>query len=356
MSKESRLLSRTSTIGDSNVDIDIHELRKRIEPIIRNPHSMIHFPHYRDYDRETKYTLEAIGQWLLRTPTPYRIYTRNDRSFIFAKHMTFDNMDDIPPRSQQKRIAKTYKLSRISRRFPPFYSLAYHTEYGNTSYWCVSHLKDIITNKLFAHGISMSVMIDSRTRRPQKVVPAIRAICDNNWINEYPKEFKENVYPGLKRDCMDHITILNDLKKKESSDKKLIYSYPVQMRYRDEDQNKHLNTHTYCRYTYEGLMNYDKKLLNNEAVIYWMTNLFWDEIRMQNYSHCYVNIWDVKYDEEKNMKIYIGTIDIDEKCCSRDNDDIRFNVDRNNGGNIEWKHYHGFMAGVVDVESTQSKL
>ena len=32
------------TIGDSDTEIDIHELRKRIEPILRDPHSLIHFP------------------------------------------------------------------------------------------------------------------------------------------------------------------------------------------------------------------------------------------------------------------------------------------------------------------------
>ena len=175
--QESKALGRTTTIetvGDSDTKIDIHELRKRIEPILRDPHSLIHFPNYRDYDRELKYSLSRIGEWLLRTPTRVRLFTKYDRSFIFCKHTTFDNINDLDPRSQRQRIATSYRLSRIARRFPAFYSLAYHTEYGKTSFWTVSHLKDIISNKLFAHGISMSVMIDSRTRRPQPVIPGIK--------------------------------------------------------------------------------------------------------------------------------------------------------------------------------------
>ena len=65
---ESKALGRTTTIGtigDSDTEIDIHELRKRIEPILRDPHSLIHFPNYRDYGRELKYSLSSIGQWLL---------------------------------------------------------------------------------------------------------------------------------------------------------------------------------------------------------------------------------------------------------------------------------------------------
>ena len=44
---ESKALGRTTTIGtigDSDTEIDIHELRKRIKPILRDPHSLIHFP------------------------------------------------------------------------------------------------------------------------------------------------------------------------------------------------------------------------------------------------------------------------------------------------------------------------
>ena len=95
---ESKALGRTTTIGtigDSDTEIDIHELRKRIEPILRDPHSLIHFPNYRDYDRELKCSLSPIGQWLLRTPTTrVRLYTKHDRSFIFCKHTTWDNVAD----------------------------------------------------------------------------------------------------------------------------------------------------------------------------------------------------------------------------------------------------------------------
>eukprot|EP01084_Bolivina_argentea_P214205 363701_1 len=88
----------------------------------------------------------------------------------------------------------------------------------------------------------MSVMINSATRRPQTVIPSIRAMCDNNWINEYPKKYK-NKYAELKADCSNNMNILNEIK--NNKNKKLIYSYPIQMRYRDEDQNKHVNTHSY---------------------------------------------------------------------------------------------------------------
>ena len=184
---------KSKFIGTSDTVIDIHELRKRIEPIIRNPHSLIHFPTYHHYTRDLTYNISAVGQWLLSVPTPTRVYTEKDRSFIFCKHTTFDNLSDIHPLSQQKRIATSYALARKSRRFPHFYSLAYHTEYGKTSFWAASHLTDIVTNKLFAHGISMSVMIDGTTRIPQNVIPGIKALCDNNWINEYPKRFKHGL-------------------------------------------------------------------------------------------------------------------------------------------------------------------
>eukprot|EP01084_Bolivina_argentea_P118488 210220_1 len=348
---ESKILSRINTIGDSEVNIDIHELRKKIEPIIRNPHSVIHFPNYRDYDRDIKYSLSSISHWLTRIPTAKRVFTKTDRAFMFCKHTTFDNINDINPLSQQLRIATSYRLSRIASRFPPFYSLAYYTEYGKSSYWSVSHLADIITNKMFAHGIWMMVMINSKTRKSQTVIPAIKAMCDNNWINEYPKQFKNGKYPQLKRNCSNHINTLNKIRKNKN--KKLIYSYPIQMRYRDEDQNKHVNTHSYSRYTYECLMMYDKQVKGNKAVIFWMTNLFWKEIRIQNFNHCYVNIWDISMNG--NEKIYVGTIDIDETVCKRDGNKIVIDSNRNLD-NIEWIHYHGFMAGVVNVEQKQSRL
>eukprot|EP01083_Nonionella_stella_P044659 120212_1 len=344
--------SKDPFFDNSSDEIDIYELHKRIELVIRNPHSLIHFPSYQDLDRDLKYLLSAIGHWLNRTPTPTRIFTAKDRSFVFCKHITFDNITDIDPLSQKKRIAATYALSRKSRRFPPFYTLAYHTEYGKTSYWTVSHLKDIITDTFFAHGIGMHVMIDAHTRRPQPVIPGIKAICDNNWINEYPKEFKYGKYQELKSTCSSHIKILNEVRANES--KELVHSYPVQLRYHDEDSNKHLNNHAYARYVYDGLMMFDKEVRANKAVLFWMTNFYWKEFGIRDYTHCYVNIWNVAMDAN-DIKVYVGTIDIDETICKRKGDgDIGFNTNIDLS-NVRWKHYHGFMAGVAQV-GQNSKL
>ena len=165
---------------------------------------------------------------------------------------------------------------------------------------------------------------------------------------------KEGPYPKLKQQCSDHIATLNALR--EDTTKELLYSYPVQMRYRDEDQNKHLNTHTYSRYCYEGLMMFDGRIRNNEAAIYWMTNLFWKEIRMQHYSHCFVNLWHCKVEGSRD-RVYIGTIDIDEARCKRSGDqhDAITMDNRQNMNQVHWTHHHGFMAKVVDIKRKAGK-
>ncbi len=88
--------------------------------------------------------------------------------------------------------------------------------------------------KWYAHGISMSVMMDIQTRKPIKVLQTVKELIDNHWNNLYPKRLKMKYY-NLKIALANDMKILNALK--QNRNKNILYSYPIQLRYGDEDVN-----------------------------------------------------------------------------------------------------------------------
>ena len=281
--------------GVGENDMISPELRERLKKVLKNPASLIIFPNYRDHDRNMKYNLSALARWTGSTPSKKRIYTDRDRAFVFARHVTFHDIMDCNPDSQRARILNSYALARQNRTIAPFYALSYYMEYGNTSFWTASHLKDSITDKYFMHNVSMYVMMNAQTRRPQSVLNDIKSSCEESWNSKYPQNMKIK-YKALKQTLSKNMGILNELNKNvEYRNKKAIYSYPIQLRYLDEDVNHHLNTNIYIAFVVETLNNYDQGLRQNKKVVYSMSNLYWKEIRMTHFEFCYVNIWVFLY-------------------------------------------------------------
>lgn len=347
------------SIGDIIVKLDSKKLRERLKKVLSNPHGLIIFPNYRDYDRNIKYDMPALARWTGSTPTKKRIYTKRDRAFILARHCTFHDIKECHPGTQKAKIAATYALARKDRTIAPYFVHSYYLQCGKSSFWSCAHLKDTITNKYFIHSVTMHVMINAETRRPQPVIKDIKNLCKQNWNNDYPKEMKSK-YQSLKLKLSKDMTILNKLNKNNIyKTKKPIFSYPIQLRYLDEDQNHHINTNQYVAFAVETLNNYDIDIRKNKKVIYSMSNLYWKEMRMIKFEFCYVNIWEIQNklinNDQLMIQVFIGTVDIDNRICKRKTTTTTRDEIWNND-KPEWTHYHGFIACVVNSKGLPNKL
>eukprot|EP01084_Bolivina_argentea_P046323 85305_1 len=338
---------------------DPSTLQKRIKSILSIPGVKIWYTNFADYNPNGTHKFSSIAKYTAGIPLRNDLGLQGfdpqkDFYFAFARHVTFDNMYDCHPNKQKlQKQNNMYTLSNKYTTCPHYYTLPYFTEYGKkSSFWNIGHVKHVITNKYLAHAVAMSVMMDMKKRKPKPVGTKMKTLIDYYYNNIYPKTLKPK-YRNLKNILLNDMNLLNNLKK--LNNKQLLYSHPLQLRYDDEDNNNHLNLFSYPKYVNEGLVMFDKDLITNKAIIYCMSNIYWKEIRMKFWNHCYVNIWSVK-DRELNgkcMKLIVGTIDIDEKYSKRY--DNKVSILSGNDSN-QFVHYHGFVAGIVSVDTIESKL
>merc|ERR1712013_279749 len=106
------------------------------------------------------------------------------------------------------------------------------------SFLTASHLRDTLSDEWLAHGVSMSVMVDARTRKPCNVIPAVRKLCDEHWKTLYPNELKRK-YKELKGTLRTEMHLLNALK--SDVRKQRVSGCTMRLRFADEDLNRHLN-------------------------------------------------------------------------------------------------------------------
>eukprot|EP01084_Bolivina_argentea_P213649 362783_1 len=225
-----------TTGNDEKLQLDISALKEKLNIVLSNPQTRVVYPVSNDYDRNFNSKFSSIASWVgTGVPTKKRIFSRVERSFAFAKHVIFDNLYDCHPNQQRIQRKNNYTLHRNFPICPPYYSQSYYTECGkHSSFWSSAHLKNMITDKWLAHGISMMVMMNIKTRKPMKVLPTVKELIDDHWNNLFPKTLKTKYY-NLKNALINDMKMLNELK--QNVNKNILYSYSPNCRNLNEIQS-----------------------------------------------------------------------------------------------------------------------
>ena len=125
----------------------------------------------------------------------------------------------------------------------------------------------------------------------------------------------------------------------------------------DEDGNRHLNFRSYVVQIEETLMHYKQELASNQWLSYSLSIVYWKELRVSRYAHCFVNVCrqeKVVVVEEASGKQHVGcdlygTVSVCAACCER-----RDGVDGEDCQRHVWVHHAGFVARCFDKKATQS--
>ena len=161
-------------------------------------------------------------------------------------------------------------------------------------------------------------------------------------------------YIELKGIVNKHLNELNEIKNiKTLIPSKLIFSYKLQLRYMDEDTNYHLNYRSYFHHIEEVLISYhyNMQMEPKQYLNYSLTVVYWKEVSVNKYSHCFVNIYkkeNIFVEENNNGNKHKGydfyaCLSVC-KCCQRNYSVKETNDDHRH----QWIHHTGFVARSFD--------
>eukprot|EP01084_Bolivina_argentea_P257569 433990_1 len=181
----------------------------------------------------------------------------------------------------------------------------YFLDPGKSSIWQITHLKDESTNEIIADNLTLLVGFDRKSKQASPLNDSLRSICKQS-MNIYHKRHNREYLDNKKRLVSEHISLLNKLKTHNLKKTSYVFRMKYQLRWSDEDTNKHLNA-TYCvRIVEDCCFEWNKNLRNsNNVYIESITTLFWSEMSVHRNEFCYPTIWY----NDKNEYFY-GTVGV----------------------------------------------
>ena len=125
------------------------------------------------------------------------------------------------------------------------------------------------------------VEVDPNTRKPMKLTQKMRNQCIENENKVYPIKMKQR-FINLKHRLSNDIKLLKEYENYPLE----IFSYKYQLRWTDEDTNKHINQSTYTKMIQDTLFQYFNKLRDDKMVIFSMSLVYMKEMKKSKSDYC----------------------------------------------------------------------
>ena len=250
-----------------------------------NDDTVIQIP-VRPHDSNRNYTL------MLNTITGfssiYRLQagyiTNTSTAFLLAQHVSYRS-------SKQIKLFRPFFEPRTAK--PPLLTLNYLMYPGRSSFWQIAHLIDrsLPNNPIIADNLILLVAVNKKPKKPCPVPDVVQKICTKS-AKLYPKRHNQQYLATKKKLVSRHLNELNKLKKsKMTAMNDYIFRMKYQMRFSDEDPNKHLNS-THCvKIVEDACFEWNERLRDNKMFIESITVMYWKEIPVDKNRFCYPTIW-----------------------------------------------------------------
>ena len=333
--------------------------QEKLELIASDPFSEPRSVEWRDFDRNGMLSIYGLARWTnVNLKSILRGASNNNWGFVGTRHVTFNSIDQCLSFGNNSFNPLMRGIGNNKLFGLPYLSVAsYFTETGKATSWVANHCRTINNDEYIAHSIGIGVGIDRAQRKVKPVSAKFKAECDNIWNNLYPVQLKPK-YKELKGIVNTHLAELNGVRHVKTFPSDLVFSYKLQLRFMDEDRNYHLNYRSYFNHFEEALNHYFYKIgKNNRFLNYSLTVVYWKEVNVTKYSHCFINIYKIEeivVNEKNGTKHkgydFYGCLSVSKGCeRAQDNDDDTH----------EWLQCTGFIARCVDkrpYKSATSKL
>ena len=146
-----------------------------------------------DCDRNGRLPLHTIANYSMNYRMQCGIFDNAFVPFLKAQHLVY--------RSEPPFLRRNVKPPTIE-------SMDYCMDYGNSSFWQISHYKTESHKNIFADNIVLIVGTNLETRRPTSVNKQCKDLCDQNKTT-YPRIHSMDYYALLKSRLSSNIQRLD---------------------------------------------------------------------------------------------------------------------------------------------------